>query len=574
MDRFAESRTLSTRRNGSTLTYLIGGLGCLAVLVAAIIFFLRGDDDDPQSAPLLSQVTRGPYEHEVLEQGDVESSNNVELRCEVRARNANSGPSTSIIDVVREGTRVKKGDWLVTFDSSALEQELGTQRIAVNTIEALVIQAKATYDTALIARTEYLEGTYREQEKTIQNQIFVAEETLKKAQLSHDSIKRLVSRGLLSSLQLEGERFRVDAAQNDLDLAKRRLEVLEKYTKEKMLTQLNSDAQAAEVRWRNEQGSYQEELKKLKDIEDQVAKCKVYAPQDGQVVYANITSSRSGSEFVVEPGAMVRENQVVIRLPDPTSMQVKAKVSESRINLVKEGMPVSIRIDAFGDSVLEGSVIRVNKYAEPGNWFSSSIKEYATFIQIHDPPLSLRVGLTAEVRIHVESRADALQVPVQAIYDRGGQTFCLVQNGTDWDTREVVISSTNEKTAAIDEEKSEPLQPGERIVMNPRKHLALFDASRLPKEVVEPKRIPGAGEPAKEQVAQDGPAAQSPVAQSPAAQLPAAQSDGSAEEEQSETVAGESAAAGDSAAPRENTASLNQNGDAEQPSAPTQQGAQ
>ena len=474
----------------------------LAVIVGLVVYFMRGDDTDINAAPLLATVSRGTYEHEVLEQGEVESSNNIELRCEIRARGT-SATSTSIIDIIREGAHVKKGDWLITFDSSALEQERGSQRIAVNNIEALVIQAKAAYDTALIAKKEYLEGSYKEQEKTIQNQIFVAEETLKKAQLSFDSIKRLVSRGLLSTLQLEGEQFRVDAARNDLDLSKRKLEVLEKFTQQKMLTQLESDIQSAEVRWKNEQSSHQEELKKLHDIEDQIAKCKVVAPQDGQVVYANIQSSRSGSEFVVEAGAMVRENQVILRLPDPTSMQVKAKVSESRVNLIKDGMAVSIRIDAFGDEVLDGTVTRVNKYAEPSNWFSSTVKEYATYIKILDPPPSLRVGLTAEVRIHVESRPEALQVPVQAIYERNGKTFCLIQNGTRWDTREVLISSTNEKTAAIDEDKSEPLREGELIVMNPRKHLTLFDANKLPKEQAEPPRVAkSAKEPAKAAVIQ------------------------------------------------------------------------
>lgn len=480
---------LRNQRFGSTVTYLIGTLAVLATIVGLVFYFMRGEAEDPQSAPLLMVVSRGPYEHEVLDQGEVESSNNVEIRCEIRARNASTGPSTSIIDIIREGAFVKKGDWLMTFDSSALEQELGRQRIAVNTSEALVIQAKATYDTSVIAKTEYLEGAYKEQEKTILNQIFVAEETLKKAELSYDSIKRLVSRGLLASLQLEGEQFRVDAARNDLDLAKRKLEVLAKFTQLKMLTQLESDIRSSQVKWKNEESSYQEELKKLRDIEDQIAKCKVIAPQDGQVVYANIQSGRSGSEFVVEPGAMVRENQVVLRLPDPTSMQVKAKISESRINLIREGMDVSIRIDAFGEEVLSGQVMRVNKYAEAGNWWSGTTKEYATLIKILDPPLSLRVGLTAEVRIHVESRPAALQVPVQAVYERQGKTFCLVQNAMNWDTREVVVSSTNEKTVAIDEEKSEPLEPGEQVVLNPRKHLALFDASKLPKESTESKKF-------------------------------------------------------------------------------------
>lgn len=509
MVRLAGLSSSVRHRAGAVILYLLGALCVLALIVAGIVYSMRSGEQDINDIPLLAATSRGVYEHEVLDQGEVESSNNIELRCEVRARNT-SGPSTSIIDIIREGTHVKKGDWLVTFDSSALEQERGRQQIAVNTSEALVIQAKATFDTAVIAKKEYLEGAYKEQEKTILNQIFVAEEALKKAQLSHDSIKRLVSRGLLSALQLEGEQFRVDAARNDLDLAKRKLEVLEKFTREKMLTQLDSDVQAAEVKWKNEKSSYAEELKKLRDIDDQIAKCRLTAPQDGQVVYANLQSSRSGSEFVVEPGAMVRENQVVVRLPDPSKMQVKAKISESRINLVREGMDVSIRIDAFGDDVLKGKVVRVNKYAEAGNWWSSSSKDYATFIQILEPPPSLRVGLTAEVRIHVESRPDALQVPVQAVYERGGKTFCLVKNGERWDTREIVVGSTNEKTVAVDEQQSEPLREGEQVVLNPRKHLALFDSSKLPKENTAEKSLAkegagGAGKAKEKSVSQPTP---------------------------------------------------------------------
>lgn len=468
-------------RLGSTIFFVLGAVVVAAIVVGISVSLIRGRKSDVVDAPLTDAVKRGPYKHEVLEQGEVESANNLEVRCEVRARNS-SGPSTSIIDIIPEGTHVKKGDWLVTFDSSTLELERSAQRIVVNTSEALVIQAKALYDTALIAKKEYLEGTYKEQEKTILNSIFVAEEALKKAQLSYDSIKRLVSRGLLNPLQLEGEQFRVDAASNDLELAKRKLEVLEKFTQQKMLTQLESDIRSAEVKWRNEQSSYEEEMKKLRDIEDQIAKCRVVAPQDGQVVYANVQSSRSGSEFVVEPGAMVRERQTVIRLPDPSSMQVKAKIAESRINLIRDGLPVSIRIDAFGDETLHGKITKVNKYAEPGNWWSSTAKEYATLIRIADPPESLRVGLTAEVRIHVESRQDALLVPVQAVYERFGRTFCLVKDGEGWDTREIVISSTNEKIVALDESKSEPIEEGEQIVLNPRRHASLFDPTKVPQQ--------------------------------------------------------------------------------------------
>ena len=247
----------SPRAGGAVLFWLVGL--CLIAVTGGVGWYLMRGDREQEEAPLLAEVIRGPYEHIVLEQGEVESNNNVEIRCEVKARDTH-GPSTAILEVIPEGTWVQKGDWLITFDSSALEQKQRMQKIVVNTSEATMIEAKAVYDTALIAKTEYLEGTYKELEQTILNEIFVAEEALKKAQLSLDSVKRLVARGLLTALQMEGEEYRVNAAENVLQLAKRKLEVLEKYTRVKTLTQMESDIQSARVRSENEKDNYEEEL--------------------------------------------------------------------------------------------------------------------------------------------------------------------------------------------------------------------------------------------------------------------------------------------------------------------------
>ena len=99
---------------------------------------------------------------------------------------------------------------------------------------------------------------------------------------------------------------------------------------------------------------------------------------------------------------MVRENQVIIRLPDPERMQVKAKINEAKIALVETDMPVTIRMDAFPDVELEGVVEKVNEYPAPTSWYSGNIKEYETFVKILGSPTTLKPGLTAEVRIQVE----------------------------------------------------------------------------------------------------------------------------------------------------------------------------
>ena len=72
---------------------------------------------------------------------------------------------------------------------------------------------------------------------------------------------------------------------------------------------------------------------------------------------------------------MVRERQVIIRLPNADDMQVKATVNEARVTLVRPGLPVSIRVDALKDEVLEGEVTKVNQYAEAEQLFERQHQE-------------------------------------------------------------------------------------------------------------------------------------------------------------------------------------------------------
>ncbi len=200
----------------------------------------------------------------------------------------------------------------------------------------------------------------------------------------------------------------------------------------------------------------------------------IRSPKDGQVVYANKFSARGGSEFVVEAGAMVREQQTIIVLPDPSKMQVKAKINESNITLIRSGMPAKINLTAVEGDLL-GQVVKVNMYAEPGSWFSSAVKEYAVYIQIENPPEQIRTGMNAEVRIFVEQLESAIQIPVLGIYEVKGHHFVLVKKGEGWETREIKIGATNETHVTVKEGLSE----GDEVVLSPRKHLDLMEIPEI-----------------------------------------------------------------------------------------------
>jgi len=422
--------------------------------------FGSGNDD----TPMTQAVTEGEFDHIVVEQGEIESSSNNEVKCQVKGRGTTGTP---IISVLAEGTLVKKGDQLCLLDSSALEVDNKTQRIAVSVAESTVISSNADVKQAEISRQEYLEGTYLTERKAILSEVAVAQQAVRTSELSLASAERLAAKGTLKSLQIEAEQFAVQNARNTLDAAEGRLRVLDELTKAKMLVQFDSTIETSRAKLESDKSTLEEERTKLSEILEQIKACTVLAPADGQVVHANKYSGRGGSaEFVVEPGAMVREQQTIVLLPDPAKMQVRAKVNESRITLIREQMPVRIRVGAVSDDLL-GMVIKVNKYAEPGNWMSSSVKEYAAFIQIIDPPPVIRTGMTAEVRIFVEQLPNALQVPVFAVYETKGHHFVLKEEAPGkFKTVEVKIGATNEKFVTI----NEGLAKGDLVVLNPRSH--------------------------------------------------------------------------------------------------------
>ncbi len=485
----ASPNSSSRRRRGNTLLFAVGSIAVLAMLSLTGWWMFGGGSSDELLDLLTTEVTHGPYDFVVIEQGTVESATNTELRCQVRSRGSGGGgggggsslggSSTTIMDVVPEGTIVKEGDIVVELDSSGLLLEENSQKIQVSNRESLLAQAQNALKAAEIGKTEYLEGIYISNEKLVMSELFVAEQAYRTSEQAVKSAKSLLEKNIITALQLESAEVGQANAKNQLDNATTKLNTLRNLTKQKELTVLDANIASAQANYKTQLASLQLEQDKLKDIQDQITKCTIKATAAGQVVYANETDSfrsSSSSQFVVTPGAMVRERQVIIRLPNANDMQVKATVNEARVTLIRAGLPVSIRVDALKDEVVEGEVTKVNQYAEAGGFSTGNIKRYATIVKIKNPPPELRVGMNAEVRIHVERKPNALQVPVQALAELKGHYFTLAKAGDSYETREVKIGSTNDKVATIES----GLKEGDEVVMNPRSAGALLKLPSLP----------------------------------------------------------------------------------------------
>lgn len=495
-------RTRRLSRSGKTAQVVVLSLAAVAV-VGAVVFarpllsmFSSSSDDE---GPMTCVVERRDFLHEITERGNIESAQNKEVRCEVQSLNT---AGTRIIKIVPEGAEVKKGQELIVLDSSALKNDEIRQQGVRDNAEAVRIEADNAVRTAEIALKEYRDGKYKQEEEKLQSELFVAEEDLRRAEEYLRYSKKLTAKGYITPLQLAADSFALEKAIKARDAARTNLEVLQKHTRAKMELQLESDIATAKAKLGAAESALKLEEQKLKLIQDQIAKCVIPAPEDGQVVYANQTDPRGGQEVIIEEGATVRERQVIIRLPDPKQMQVRAKINESKVALVAEGHPAAIRVQAYPEKEMHGAVKEVNKYPVPGGFWGASVKEYETVVRIDDPPVVLRPGLTAEVRIRVAYLPGVLQVPVQAVFEHGGRHYCVRRSNGRSEGLPVQVGASNDKYVVI----LDGVNEGDVLAMNAASFRDELDLPPLPPgqadgsgkgREVSPGEINGGAEPSE-----------------------------------------------------------------------------
>ena len=379
----------------------------------------------------------------VTDKGSLESSKNQDVLCQVEG-------STTIISIMAEGTKVKKGDLVCELDSASLKDQLTNQKIATQGAEASFQNARLTREVAEIAVKEYEEGIYLQDKATIQGEIKLAESDLARAADRVDWANRMFDKGYVSKAQKVSEELNFQKTKFSLEQAQSKLNVLENFTKGKTIKELRSEVEKALSDELAKKQTYQLERDKEAKLEKQIVNCKLFAPGDGIVVYANDPMRSFGSnQPQIEEGATVRERQKIFSLPDIANMQVNTKVHESQIDKITSGMKARIRVDAFSESELNGTVLEVAPLPDPTSFFSSDIKVYTTKVKIDDPLPGLRPGMNAEVTILVDRKENVLSVPVQAILPYKGKDHLAIKGPNGFERKEIELGATNDKFVEV-----------------------------------------------------------------------------------------------------------------------------
>ncbi|MEO8114834.1 MAG: efflux RND transporter periplasmic adaptor subunit, partial [Phenylobacterium sp.] len=130
----------------------------------------------------------------------------------------------------------------------------------------------------------------------------------------------------------------------------------------------------------------------------------IVAPIDGVVVDRKIQPGQTVAASLQAP--------VLFTLAqDLSKVQVKISVDEADIGQVQEGQRVRFTVDAYPDDTFEGVVTQVRK--QPTT--DQNVVAYTVIAEADNPQGKLLPGMTANSDIIIETKANVLKVPAQAL---------------------------------------------------------------------------------------------------------------------------------------------------------------
>lgn len=395
------------------LAYAAAVLGLVVVLVfgAQALGLVRLWGDAKREDLVLHKVQAERIQLTITERGTLESAENSDIVCRVKARSANSTVASTIRYLfVEDGQFVRRGEKLVQLDDSGLYEQLKTQSITVNQAYANYIAARSNLEIVLsqnesdiktaeltlalaeIDLRKFKEGDFIQQVQEVQGRLLIAQsdKAMWEERSSWSSRMSKPGRRYVTVAQSQADEARLKSAQVALSKVEEEMRVLKMFTgprTEKDLTGKVDEARRALARVKTQatnkqvqaetdldskKSIYEQEVARAADIRDEIGKCLIVAPQTGMVVYYVPEQARFGSgsqQSTVAQGEPVREGQKLMRIPNLSKMQVNTRVHEAMISRVRGEETQTTGFDqAVRGGMLLGGLSAFDRLARQGGF--------------------------------------------------------------------------------------------------------------------------------------------------------------------------------------------------------------
>ncbi|MGN0873402.1 MAG: efflux RND transporter periplasmic adaptor subunit [Victivallales bacterium] len=411
---------------------------------------------------------------------------------------------TKLIRVVDENKRVKKGDIVAEFEASDLilrvddykltiEQTkkdlaiaLEERAVLISTNKADIRSARDKVTDCEDAYSKYvrLEGPrdrdsvelkvsdaeteLSEAEEGVttaksdyESTVFADEASEKKAKqaITDAEKKRESAETKLNSAMLERKLFKRYTYPNKLktlrnNLAQAKLDYEKtKVRTQSLLTQKNNQIYRYEITIRNNE-------RQLKRHSSWLPMLTLIAPVDGIVTYGD--PDRLWGNPEVKVGMDGRRKQVIITIPDMSKMIVDVNLPEQYRSKVTVGDPVIITPESIQTIKIKGKIASIASL--PVNiipWDKSTPKIYRTVVDFSDENPKIVSGMSVQVEVVSKILKDVISVPIEAVFEEGGQLLVYRKALSGPEKVNVKIGSTSDSAVEV----TEGLEEGDEVYL-------------------------------------------------------------------------------------------------------------
>ncbi len=368
------------------------------------------------------EVKRGDFVDSLQLRGETKALKSVTISAPFRAG------QLQIIKLAKNGSQVKKGDVVVQFDVTKLQQDLAQNRSLLRSAEAEIEQTRA--------QTRLME----EQDVT----------DLMKARYDLEAAKLDASKQEIVS-KIEGEKAKLTVEDDEQ-------KVLQDEQK------LKSDRAGAAADIEAKKQKREKALYDVQQSERAVSVLTLKAPIDGMVQL--MRNWRAGGFFGGAPefkeGDRAWPGAPMVELPDLTSLRVGARVEEIDRGKLKTDQPVTLRVDAVPDREFAGRVARISTLTSmdfAAGW--PFPRNFDVEIELAQSDARLKPGMRATLRVAVDRLPNSVLIPTEASFQKLGRTVAYVQRGAKFEERAIDVSRRGEGQLLI----ASGLTPGERVAL-------------------------------------------------------------------------------------------------------------
>ena len=372
-------------------------IGLLLVIVLAVSLMASNHEAPEVTVAEVKQVP--VLESKVTASGEVRPVKFYNLTAEV------SGRITNLY--VKEGDEVKKGQPLLKVDPTQLAEQVAGSTANVSATQADVNASQAAVDTA------------QNNVNTVQAQLNSAQADLERTNadlsLAEANLKRnqqLLENGVVSKQVYDQAETTYKTSLASVNGAKARVEQLKTQIADAKIRVKQAEANA-----KSSQARVDQTRSSLRANQDLLTKTTRFSPIDGVVSSLPVKEG----EFAI---ANFQSTPLMV-IADMAEVNVEVKVDETDIANVRMGQHARVKVDALGETEIDGEVTEVGSSAitRSGQTIaqttgSQEAKDFKVVIRLlpnDETRNKLRPGMSATAVVTTDRRDNSVVVPLQAL---------------------------------------------------------------------------------------------------------------------------------------------------------------